>query len=584
MKRFRKRAPAVLLALTMLAFPAALAEKEPADQIEVMFNGAAVGFSDALPVIAGSGRWEETLYLPLRALMDAMGGDVGFENGLVTATYNGKTLAFDLNGDRTAGTVTDEDVASPYPLDPAPMLIGGRTLVAAETLRDVFGLLITWDRTFSYMELTPEQMDKLEEANRAFEEALEKLLERYYRGEIDWYTLDAIWEKLSEELFVRPNEYTILYTVSVIDPSSLLDGIDGRFTVLNKMLSILAADKPMAHTGALSGTIDIEIPYLEEYGLPGKMSLPLEAALEMIFSGLNSSGDAKLGLNLDAFLPLLSELTGNNEEIVSVMELLKNVALSYVFNVDKGALYLQSPLFDTIYETAAGAWIALPFGNEAMPYPQPASQIIEWIIRLSAEDSYYALEYTDVKLMVGMLEMLLGDGSFAVSGDADAPVYTLELNTESLLSKLYGMMDAAGVDFGYRNYEEFKEDFAYDFDNLDFALSLSFAPGGNGAGDRVSAALWFKTEDRYGTLNEMDLMIDLAVPGATDLSLLYRIYDDWSGEAVTIDLAYKGSAAPFDGKVPSAPPEGAVILDEYGDPVKPIEEMMTMLMPAALAA
>ena len=128
-----------LLALTAVLTGTALAA-ESGEGISVQLNGAPVAFSDAAPESAG-GR----IFIPLRAVMDAMDAQVDYDGatGTVAIHRDGADLSMVL-GQNTAA-VTEDGQTRAVAMDAAPYVTDGRTYVPVRFVAEAFGCNVGWD-------------------------------------------------------------------------------------------------------------------------------------------------------------------------------------------------------------------------------------------------------------------------------------------------------------------------------------------------------------------------------------------------------------------------------------------------------
>jgi hypothetical protein len=502
MKRVFKRIMAVLvvLALALPVLPVAAATGNESWS-ELEFNGEAVTLTDAFPLIAEGENWwdDDVLYLPLRALGDAMGAETEYDNGLVSFTYKGTTLAFDIIGDLSEGTVTGAGGTVDYQIVPEPMVVGGRTLIAADTLEDVFGLIVsyTWEYTFDIWE------------------PWNSIWDQYDNDEIDWDEAG----RLLDELFEAAYESAYI-AVQVFDLSDMLDGFDDSFTIVNKILAASLQQTDAARTGTLTGQADFRVPILG--GLLGvPLSVSFEAGVETLSSELAGSG----GFAADMGLASLQPYIGDNEDILMAFEMLNNLELNYILDAEEGQLYIQSPLFELFGKVLeldgldGDTWYVLPVDDFAdiaeSPLSLTVSQLVEMIIRERTEiydGVTYAVTLDDIMTTMELFTTFLSDEQFTVSGDEDEPVYTLKLTMASFA-------DIYDIAYDLEHH--------YDGIDMDFAVEVSFSAGEDGT-IKTGFDLWFMYKDDYNS-------------------------------AIELKLRYEESSVPYDGVIPSAPPGGAKV-------------------------
>ena len=110
-------------------------------QLSVQLNGAYVHFADTQPEKV-NGR----VMVPFRAIAEALGAEVDYNAGAITAKKNGQTLAFSLGGKQLTATDSVGKTVKTVQLDTAPYKKGGRTYVPVRFFAEAFGLTVQWDQ------------------------------------------------------------------------------------------------------------------------------------------------------------------------------------------------------------------------------------------------------------------------------------------------------------------------------------------------------------------------------------------------------------------------------------------------------
>ena len=140
MRRFCKRALAVLTAAAMLSAGSSALAAEGDAGISVQLDGQTLTFSDAAPE-ARDGR----TFLPVRAVFEAMGAQVSYDAaaGAVTAVRDGTTVTMTLGS--TDASVTMDGITTPVVMDVAPYAHDNRTYVPVRFAAQAFGCIVGWD-------------------------------------------------------------------------------------------------------------------------------------------------------------------------------------------------------------------------------------------------------------------------------------------------------------------------------------------------------------------------------------------------------------------------------------------------------
>lgn len=110
-------------------------------QLSVQLNGAYVHFADAQPEKV-NGR----VMVPFRAIAEALGAEVTYDAGAITAKKGGETLSFALGGKQLTVTNSAGKTVKTVQLDTAPYKKGGRTYVPVRFFAEGFGLTVQWDQ------------------------------------------------------------------------------------------------------------------------------------------------------------------------------------------------------------------------------------------------------------------------------------------------------------------------------------------------------------------------------------------------------------------------------------------------------
>ena len=110
-------------------------------QLSVQLNGAYVHFADAQPEKV-NGR----VMVPFRAIAEALGAEVTYDAGKITAKKDGETLSFALGGKQLTVTDSAGKTVKTMQLDTAPYKKGGRTYVPVRFFAEAFGLTVQWDQ------------------------------------------------------------------------------------------------------------------------------------------------------------------------------------------------------------------------------------------------------------------------------------------------------------------------------------------------------------------------------------------------------------------------------------------------------
>lgn len=120
-------------------------------QIGVMLNGDYVQFPDAIPEVTG-GR----TMVPVRPIVEALGGKAEMEDGKVICEADGVRLTFTPNVSEVLVEYTGGELPGDgqlFPMDCAPYIKGGRTYVPVRFLGEILGYEVGWDGAYQTAQL-----------------------------------------------------------------------------------------------------------------------------------------------------------------------------------------------------------------------------------------------------------------------------------------------------------------------------------------------------------------------------------------------------------------------------------------------
>lgn len=262
--------------------------------LSVQLSGKTLTFPDVQPFFE-NGR----TMVPFRAVAEALGAEVGFDGGTVSASLGGKVCRFAIGGDTL--TVSDRatgKVLKTVPLDTSPIEKDGRTCVPARFLAESLGLTVEWD--------------------------------------------DGA-------------QCAVLY-----DRDALLESIDSGFTTANRWLAAVprlqnADAVRMALTAKLDCTAFDTISGDRKYSASGTMTLISDGKSVSLSASADLSALAGL-LSSD----LISSADGPTSQLFSASMLsyyksaLRNAAFDLIYNADTDTLYVRSPLLFSALTSSSG--------------------------------------------------------------------------------------------------------------------------------------------------------------------------------------------------------------------------------------
>lgn len=355
-------------------------------QLSVQLNGAYVHFADAHPEKV-NGR----VMVPFRAIAEALGAEVDYNAGAITAKKDGQTLAFSLGGKQLTATDSVGKTVKTVQLDTAPYKKGGRTYVPVRFFAEAFGLTVQWDQD--------------------------------------------------------------MQTAVLYDRAALVSDIDSKFTVLNKWIKAQPSTEN-ARTLRTVATIGAVYTAFDTIDGDKDYKVDVKAEILANGQAVEATVTVDLRVLASYFLddPQADDVL-TAAQAALLRSALSNVKLELLCNADSGDLYLKCPAVAKILaidETdnadlkalSNGAWLHInwadsTFGalfseNLKILKNNTFTSVGESIVA-SAESAVVEYElgweylYDDVAHKVNNLNDLLGDKKFTASGSR----YTAKLDKQN---------------------------------------------------------------------------------------------------------------------------------------------------------
>lgn len=344
-------------------------------QLNVMVNGKYVQFTDAVPELT-AGR----TMVPFRAIFEALGAEVGFENGTVRAELGDTVLELVPGSDtltRTAGGKT-----STVKMDCAPYLKNERTYVPVRFVSEALGYDVQWDDYYQSAVIT--DLD-----------ALAELIDQNF----------TIYNKLAARsaLTAKAQKSTGSGQADV----TLFDTLNGDKTGQATFSYDLAAS-----TVGASGKLEYDLSELWAL-IEGYIPVPLDESYDPDYT----------------------------QEYTQTLELVKALmkgSMEVRVDLEKGKAYLSMPsLFEAMNSFAESgtqlptdAWLSAGLSDGAAPdltaLMSQTLTIGKLLTSQSGVSSYPAKSYEDTLEAAKQFGKLYGDAKFTRQGDADVLTITKE--------------------------------------------------------------------------------------------------------------------------------------------------------------
>lgn len=262
--------------------------------LSVQLSGKTLTFPDVQPFFE-NGR----TMVPFRTVAEALGAEVGYDSGTVSASLDGTVCRFAIGGDTL--TVSDRvtgKVLKTVPLDASPIEKDGRTCVPVRFLAESLGLTVEWD--------------------------------------------DGA-------------QCAVLY-----DRDALLGSIDSGFTTANRWL---AAVPRLQNTDAVRMGLTAKLDCTAFDTISGDKKYSASGTMTLVSDGKSASLSASADLSALAGLlssDLISSADAPTSQLFSASMLsyyksaLGNAAFDLIYNADTDTLYVRSPLLFSALTSSSG--------------------------------------------------------------------------------------------------------------------------------------------------------------------------------------------------------------------------------------
>jgi len=343
-------------------------------QVGVMVNGAYVQFPDAAPEVTG-GR----TMVPVRALVETLGGEVDYQDGTVRFTIDGDTYEFAVG----SATVTVKPaVGSGAPadikMDCAPYVKGGRTYVPIRFISEALGYEVGWDNDFQ--------------------------------------------------------------TAILLDREALAAKFDEKFTVLNRVQAsqALSMEEGKNYRSDLKGSAAVTVFDT----LDGNKTYQADITGKTLMNSEAASGTCSITISdntVDALMELMTNAGKSEEAAKRMRTVLTGLTDMEVIMNREGLVWFHAPLVDELSGTK-DAWYAMDLGKELAESAFAGTDAATMGAALAAmmgTDS--VMECSAVSYMEQLMLSLYSDDKFTTSDG----VSTLTIGVDELIDlyKSMGITD-----------------------------------------------------------------------------------------------------------------------------------------------
>lgn len=345
MKRLLSRVCGAALAMSLLLSAIPLPSASAAG-IQVTLNDQPLSFSDAQPLMRN-----DRTFVPFRAIFEAMGATVSWDNATRTVTAKRSDRTVKLTIGRKACTVDRAGSDRSFSTDAAPFIEGGRTYVPVRFAAQALGAAVGWDNNTQTVLLVD----------------TEKMMQTEFAGQFQAITAMT---KFANSL-------------APTTPRGLTGAIGATLTFHTAM-----GDMPVPITGSLTGSESLDA---------AQFTANLKVDRTAIETAITANEGANvIDENVDALLKKMASLTV--EGIVSRVDGKLYVKSDFLteIGIEKGK-WAMKPLDQTAYLTAVKNGDAIDFVCAAaqqltLVRGSSASQVRNVVQKLSDQSATTAVD------------------------------------------------------------------------------------------------------------------------------------------------------------------------------------------------
>ncbi len=279
--------------------------------ITVQLDGQNVTFTDAQPQIVN-----DRTFLPVRAVFEAMGATVDFNDGVVTAERGGRTVKMTI--DSTEASVIENGKTTTLTMDVAPFIDAklSRTYVPVRFAAQALGANVGWDgeaRTVVIVDTGKQLSAALEGKSFTYLDKLSKYTAKYNEGL--WTSEVAMKGSLDMDMSAMTGEQSAKSSIpmAVTAKGTTQDG--AKMDMTEKLTVDITS---LVKQSAGEAKTDEEKAMLAEYE---KMAKALsESGIAVAMRGDLSTGKIYMNLDLSALGKELTETLGMDKDTWIVMD------------------------------------------------------------------------------------------------------------------------------------------------------------------------------------------------------------------------------------------------------------------------
>lgn len=420
--------------------------------------------------------------------------------------------------------------------DQAPELVDGRTMVPCRQVLEAFGGEVRYENGEAVCELGDRMLrfcpgsDVAVLVREGRETPIQMDVACYYKNGRIYIPVRFFAEALGCDV-LWDSAYD---TAVILRRDKIISELDSRFTVLNRLLTVSAqnADQNLQTTLQLDGKLTM----LDS--INGDKTYPISGKVTAVSVG--TVMDLSATMDLSSLAALLNG-GSTSAETARLQKLLKNAKMQIICDAVSGTMYIQmtglSELTYGMYED--DAWLAVPMPTlEDMGVAAVTSLgALFYESQLMYTYSDPVTLYSEMQTMAENLAAYIGDDCFKKDGNYDV----LSFDKTDYLSHL-------AAEYGLTYAMEYSE-----FEKLDLELRVAKS------GAAKFRALVQNKDDGYSEVFLLDASGSFSA-NRVDMKLLLKLKN-----TLNLELKYSAAVTPTTREPRTALPDGAVIIDPYGE-------------------
>lgn len=352
-------------------------------QIGVMVNGQYIQFPDAVPEVT-KGR----TMVPVRALVETLGGEVEYQSGAVEFVLGGYTYEFAIG--RTTVTVTPARTPGggapqrdDIKMDCAPYIKNNRTYVPIRFISEALGYEVGWDSAFQ--------------------------------------------------------------TAVLVDKAALAAEIDKDFTILNKVQASRFLALGEGESSLADSQLSLKATLFDTLNGSKTYTADLSGATLMNAQAVNGSYTFTFSDNvLEALTELMVSAGAEAEEAAMVGAVISGMKELEVVMTAEGKVYAHAPILDEM-SGQENVWAAMDLGPELgalFALQMDASSLTIGTVVANMADANTVMSYTGVYETAELMAAMCGDSKFTTADGVSTLTFGLDDLASLELTGAQDMKDA----------------------------------------------------------------------------------------------------------------------------------------------